>query len=799
MSKNYGTLVLSPIRPFDSGMTIPTAFSNEIMGGLHSVSNLTERNNIPEDRRQFGMLVYIISDNDFYQLLQISSPNLSDNSNWSLINISGVPTTTEWLDSVISRETTPPATPSVSDRYLVTSGTGSWFGLDNLVVEWDGTTWIPTTPTEGTTLRVDNEIKGIYSYLDLGGVSPQWTFQEFVSDPFLVKHSVTASETINVGTNSHYLIFGNLNVDGHIDNWGKVVVLNGTVSGTGTVSNYGSGILQQAELLTDVTSGVGITISSPTLGTRVVSTNLSAGSGITFSTGTSSELIISQIAPTFPGGRPKYLIQSGETVSVPNYEEYYIYGDLEVQGVLDIATFGKVVVTNGNLISASGSTINNVGNVEVYDLLTVADDNLKVDISEIKYGKEGRLLFESELKYIPIIGTSARVVTESDDLVYATSSAYTTSITSTTFDRYLGLSTDDPQKKLHIVNSGILIDGIESEQDESLGDSNWARFVIDTSTSNTNTLMDLRNDQGRVLYVDGDIIGGLRHPSVSIGRTASGTIFNVSDYYGNDYFSIGATGTFLIGTLSEFSWIGQSTTGFDKYLVRDSLTGEIKYRTGGWDTDCVTYQFMSDKDRMLGVGLTGSNIDSKLHIQTDGLIAGSTSYMTSGLKVEVTGASAVSNNVYSADFSGGLGLRTDKLTVGTSSYSIISFKKELTHVEVQSLNSSPYELVPAQGVGKYIHCIECAFKGDYSGSSFASNVILQVRNPSANIPQMQILSALSYTVDTFKQFGNFISGNPGDTQIIENEKLELYVPSGDPTLGTGNKVTVFGTAIVYDV
>jgi hypothetical protein len=516
------------------------------------------------------MLVYVVNDNDFYQLLQVSSVNLSDNSNWQQINISGVPTTTEWLDSVIARSTTPPLLPSISDRYLVTVGTGSWSGLDDLIVEWDGSNWNPTIPSEGTTLRVDNEIKGIYSYLDIGTISPQWIFQEFVSDPFFVKHSVTASETINVGTNSHYLVYGNLNVDGQINNWGKVVVLNGTVSGTGTVSNFGSGILQQAELLTDVTSGIGITISSPTLGTRVVSTNLSAGSGITFSTGTGSELIISQIPPTFPGGRPKYLIQAGETVSVPNYEEYYIYGDLEVQGVLDIATFGKVVVTNGNLISASGSIINNIGNVEIYDLLTVADDNLKVDISEIKYGKEGRILFESELKYIPIIGTSARVVTESDDLVYATSSAYTTSTTSTTFDRYLGLSTDDPQKKLHIVNSGILIDGIESEQDESLGDSNWARFVIDTSTSNTNTLMDLRNDQGRVLYVDGDIIGGLRHPSVSIGRTASGTIFNVSDYYGNDYFSIGATGSLSIGTISNDNTV-------DKIIGWDSSTSEVKY------------------------------------------------------------------------------------------------------------------------------------------------------------------------------------------------------------------------------
>lgn len=547
MSKNYGTLISSPIRPLSSSMSIPTAYSNEILGGFHSVSTTTERNSIPGERRQFGMLVYITNDNDFYQLKQISSSDVSDNLNWDLINISGVATTTEWLDSVISRESTPPATPSLSDRYLVTVGTSSWFGLDDYIVEWDGSIWIPTLPTEGTTLRVNNEIDGLYGYLNTG-VAPQWIKQEFVSDPQYPKFDIGVTDTMNISTGSQYLIYGDFNVDGVVNNWGKTVIINGTVSGTGSINLNGSGTLQQVELLTDVLVGTGLTVSSPSIHTRLISSNLLPGSGITFSYGSASELTISSIPLDIPGGRPKYLIQAGETVSVPNYEEYYIYGDLEVQGVLDIATYGKVVVTNGNLIAASGSTINNIGNVEVYDLLTVADDNLKVDISEIKYGKEGRILFESELKYVPILGTSARVVTESDDLVYATSSAYSTSTVSTSFDRYLGISTNDPLKKLHINGSGILIDGTESEQDQSLGDSNWARFVIDTSTSNTNTLMDLRNDQGKVLWVDGDISGGFRFPSVSIGKTPSNTIFNVSDYYGNDYFSIGATGPITAGT-----------------------------------------------------------------------------------------------------------------------------------------------------------------------------------------------------------------------------------------------------------
>ena len=65
MPLNQGTLISSPIRPLSPGMTIATALSNEILGGLHSVQTLSDRDLITTDRRQFGMLVYIINDDDF--------------------------------------------------------------------------------------------------------------------------------------------------------------------------------------------------------------------------------------------------------------------------------------------------------------------------------------------------------------------------------------------------------------------------------------------------------------------------------------------------------------------------------------------------------------------------------------------------------------------------------------------------------------------------------------------------------------------------------------------------------------
>lgn len=693
MSKNKGTLISSPIRPLTTGMTIPTAYSNELLGGLHSVSTTSERDMITSERRQFGMLVYIVNDDDFYQLKQVSSSDISDNLNWDLINISGVPTTTEWLDSVKTITGTPPGSPVIGDRYLVDSGgAGLWTGMDDYIVEWDGSFWVPTIPTDGSTLRVDDKIHSLYSYL-----GSSWEEQKFSNNPFIIKNDIPYNELIEVATGSQYLIYGDLNVGGTLDIWGELVLINGQITGTGSVGTYSNGSIDNLVLLTDIIVGSGLTVSSPTFSEREISLNIVAGTGVSFST-FGNELTINVDEVDMPEGRPKYLIESSEVITVPDYELYYIYGDLEVQGTLDIGTFGKVVITNGSLISSSGSTINNIGNIELYDLLTSSDNKIKVDVSELLYGSEGSILFESELKYIPILGTYARVVTESSDFVYKTSSSYVTSTSSSPLDRYLGLSTNDPKKKIHINGSGIIIDGSESEQNESLGDPNWARFVIDTESSDTDTLMDIRNDQGRVLYIDGDISGGFRFPSVSIGKTASEKIFNVSDYYGSDYFSIGATGTFTIGSMSEFNWIDQSTTGFDKYLVRDDVTGQISYRMGSWGQDCVSYQYQTDHDRLLGIGATPSDIDSKVTILTDGVIGGSTSYMYSALKVNLTGASAVNNSIYSAWFGGGIGVYTDRLLI-SNTFSVATFSNDNSLGDLLVWDSSTNEIKYTNGFG----------------------------------------------------------------------------------------------------
>ena len=54
MSKNIGTLISAPIRPNDSLDLIASALAFEIQGGLHSVENLTQRNQIYTVRREWS-------------------------------------------------------------------------------------------------------------------------------------------------------------------------------------------------------------------------------------------------------------------------------------------------------------------------------------------------------------------------------------------------------------------------------------------------------------------------------------------------------------------------------------------------------------------------------------------------------------------------------------------------------------------------------------------------------------------------------------------------------------------------
>ena len=72
----------------------------------------------------------------------------------------------DWRDSVLSISgCTPPGGPSTGDRYIVcsTSGVGDWNGMEDYVVEYNGTSWSGSVPNEGFASWVEDE-DALYVY-----------------------------------------------------------------------------------------------------------------------------------------------------------------------------------------------------------------------------------------------------------------------------------------------------------------------------------------------------------------------------------------------------------------------------------------------------------------------------------------------------------------------------------------------------------------------------------------------------------------------------------------------------------
>lgn len=68
MAENIGTQIIAPIVTPNSNDKFPTHINNCGKGGYHSVQSLVDRDKIPNDRREEGMLCGVIAENVVYQL-----------------------------------------------------------------------------------------------------------------------------------------------------------------------------------------------------------------------------------------------------------------------------------------------------------------------------------------------------------------------------------------------------------------------------------------------------------------------------------------------------------------------------------------------------------------------------------------------------------------------------------------------------------------------------------------------------------------------------------------------------------
>lgn len=363
-TQNVGTLIGAAIRPIDDAMPIASAFSFEINGGHHQVATLAGRNAIIVQRRQWGMLCTVYNDstptnNATYQLKYgYNSTDTMDNANWVVFSggSGGGASSTNWVDPVISITTATPTFNSDGDRYLVglngaASLSGNFSSLTNTgysgnlvggyIAEYKSNinTWITTLPTNGMTIRVNDDDNSFYRYE--GNYSTGQWYKERVNQVRYLTATSTNKVNYTITTGDFFTYSTEL-----------IYLVQFATSNSGATPTLNINGLGQKNMTKQTSAGVS-TFEANDLNTTGIYNLVYDGTNFR----------LNQPSGSDGGFVLKYKIVADERISVPAYSEYLLYGDLEVNGTLDINPTGKVVIVNGAL-NVNGGTVSNSNRVE---------------------------------------------------------------------------------------------------------------------------------------------------------------------------------------------------------------------------------------------------------------------------------------------------------------------------------------------------------------------------------------------------------------------------------------------------
>lgn len=245
-----GTIIASPIRPADPLQTIATVFSNEVKGSLHTYPDITERDALIEQRREWGMLCYVISTNQTYQLVyNFSNTDINDNSNWSEFSGSGgggaikIDATTSNGYNYTGSASNTQLYYNDSFLYIVKFDTTNTGASVSLNIDSLGDILVKKTDGQSLTDIITNELTTSYYYL----VTYNGSFFELLyptssgsGSGLSNKYYIPSSETVTVPPSTQYWIYGDLGIDGVLNNYGDVVVVNGNLSVGGNFNDYGT-------------------------------------------------------------------------------------------------------------------------------------------------------------------------------------------------------------------------------------------------------------------------------------------------------------------------------------------------------------------------------------------------------------------------------------------------------------------------------------------------------------------------------------------------------------------------------
>ena len=348
MSKNVGTLISAAIRPIDSNDTIATAYATEVRGGLHTSSSSIDRDNIIFERREWGMMCYVVTLDKTYQLkYNLSSTNILDNNNWVEFSGSGGGNGGgEWIDSVISVLNIEPLSPSNGDRYMLgnsPSGT-NWLSLQSgLIVQWNSTLskWDETTPTDGMSVRVDNEDNSVYKYETYGGLYPfplgSWNKEKLGQIRDLSATTINGSSYSSTTTP-------------YFNSYVKDMLFLTKFSTTNTGSTVSVNINSLGQVYVKKPTSTGLKNLNPLdIKSDVIYNLIYDGTYFQLHKPYTNEDVFNV----------KYYIEPTDYIFIPQNYQYWVYSDLTIDGTL--VNYGQIVIANGGLVLGASGSFNNNG------------------------------------------------------------------------------------------------------------------------------------------------------------------------------------------------------------------------------------------------------------------------------------------------------------------------------------------------------------------------------------------------------------------------------------------------------
>lgn len=379
MSQNTGTLISASIRPNNSLDPIASAYASEIKGGLHTVENSIDRDNIILERREWGMMCYVVSLNQTFQLkYNYSSTNILDNSNWVLFNSSGG-SGVNWIDPVISIQNSEPISPSDGDRYIMgqtPTGSPAWLSISpDVIIEWNATLnqWSQTTPLNEMSVRVDNEENAIYNY-EGNFPTGQWYKEKLGQVRDIIATTINGQD---------YTSLTNPPIDNYTNDLLFLTKFSTTnLSGTVSLNINGLGSVQVKKPSTS-----GLSNFNPLEIIQDIVYSLTYD-------GTYFQLVRPFVNEDI--FNVKHIIEPQDYIVVPQYYQYWVYGDLEIFGQL--VNYGHVIIANGSLIN-SGGTFSNFGQLALVNLSTGATTSYN-DSQTIEFSYQNTIMGPSVSSFV---------------------------------------------------------------------------------------------------------------------------------------------------------------------------------------------------------------------------------------------------------------------------------------------------------------------------------------------------------------------------------------------------------------